>query len=101
MHPNAELKAALARYASVRLPELLLNGHGALHGINDAWELGQDAVAYRVGDSAPMLGNEAVHDLAMRRERAKRRDLVLAHQARVPGHVGGKDCRQPALDPLC
>ena len=80
--------------------QCLLNRDRALHGINDAWELGQDAVASRIGDPAPVLGAQLVHDLAMRREGAKCSDLVLVHQARVSGRIGSKDRRQPPFDPL-
>ena len=37
-----------------------------------------------VDDPAPVLGDEAVHDLAVRGEGAKRPDLVDAHEAAKP-----------------
>jgi len=47
-----------------------------------------------------MLGNEAVHDLPSGSQGAQGPRLVLAHETRVSGHVGGEDRRQTPFDPL-
>ena len=100
MDADPELKAAILGLSGARLCELLLNRHGALDGIDRARELGQHAVASRVGDPAAMVPNQPVHDLASGSEGAQRPGLVLAHQARVPGHVSCEDRCQTPFDPL-
>src|SRR5262249_53056837 len=45
-----------------------------------------------------MLLNQAVNDLAIRRERAQRTDLVDAHQAAVAFDIGGEDRGELAFD---
>jgi hypothetical protein len=71
-----------------------------LNRIDSTGELGQHAVTSGVGDPAPVLGDERVHDLAMSPQGAQRPDLIVVDQARVSGHVGDQDRRQPALNPL-
>jgi hypothetical protein len=61
---------------------------------------GKDAIASRVGDPAVMLRNKSVHYLPSGGQGAQSPGLVLAHQARVPGYVGGKDRRETPFDPL-
>jgi hypothetical protein len=53
---------------SVGGPERLLDRHGSLDGIDDTRELRQDTIASRVGNPAPMLADQLVHDFPMRRE---------------------------------
>src|SRR3954462_9600544 len=62
-HVNSDPKAErlLLAHPSVRFPELFLDGCGALDRIYDARELGQDAIASRVGNPAAVLGDKAVH----------------------------------------
>ena len=100
MDADAELKAPILRHPGVRSRKLLLHRDGALDGIHGAWELRQHAVPCRVGDPAAMVLNQPIHDLASSGHSAQRPGLVLADQARVPGHVRSEDRRQPTFDPL-
>ena len=97
---DPELKAAILGHSGARLCQLLLNRHRALNRIHGARELREHAIASRVGDPAAMLGDEPVHDLAGGSQGAQRPGLVLAHQARVSGHVGSENRRQTPFDPL-
>jgi hypothetical protein len=97
---DPELKAAILRPSGARFPEPLLDRHRALNSIHGARKLCENAIASGVGDPASMLGDEAVHDLASGSQGAQGPGLVLAHQARVPGHVRRKDRRKTPFDPL-
>ena len=97
---NAEFQPAVCGNALIRLGKPLLCLHRALNGIHGARELGEHAVACGVGDPAAVLRDEAIQDLAARREKTKCPDLVRPHQAGIAGHVGRHDGGEPALDPL-
>jgi hypothetical protein len=71
-----------------------------LNGIYRAREFGKHAIASGIGNSPAMLSNKAVHNFARGSEGAQRTGLVLAHQARVPGHVCREDRCQTPFDPL-
>ena len=82
-------------------------GHSTLHrdragdGLNDAWELDQDAVAGGFDDAAFVFGDARIDQFAaMRFEARQGASLVLAHEPRVAGHIGGENGCEPALDPL-
>ena len=55
VNADPELKAAILGLSGARLGQLLLYRDGALDGIHGARELGQHAVASRVGDPAPVV----------------------------------------------
>ena len=101
-HVNAdpELKPPLLGLSGARLCELLLNRNGALDRIDRARKLGQHAIASGVGDPAPMLSNQPVHDLASGSEGAQSPGLVLAYQAGVPRHISGENRCQSPFNPL-
>ena len=63
----------------------------AAHRVDHAGELGQHAVARGADDAAAVARDQPVHHRAARRERAQRRLLVDAHQARVALDIGGED----------
>ena len=99
MNADAELKLSGLRPHCVGGGKLLLNGDRARDGIHHACELRENTVAGGIRDPPAMLQNQSVEDLAMRREGAQGPNLVLLHKARVAGHVGGEDGRQPPLNP--
>ena len=64
----------------------------AAHGIDDAGELHQQAVAGGLDDAAVVLGDLRVEKLmAQRLEAFLRALLVRPHQPRIPRHIGGED----------
>ena len=77
--------------------ERLLDAHGAADGINDAPELGENAVARGPGDIAPAGGDQVVDNPAVSRQRRERAFLVLVHQPRVSLNVCGKDRNELSL----
>ena len=84
------------RRVAARHRTLHLDGEG--DGIDHAGEFEQHAVAGGLDDAAVMLGYRRIDQFpAMRLERGERPDLVDAHQAAVPDHIGGQNCGEPAL----
>src|SRR5215469_4822156 len=80
---------------------LLLHFNSTAHSIHYTRELDQDAVAGGLHDPATVGGNSRVDQLAPQRAQPRNRALlVLADQAAVPRHVGGKDRRKSALNRL-
>ena len=72
----------------------------AAHGVDDAGELDQQAVAGGLDDAAAMLGDLRVDQLAPDRLQPRERAfLVRAHQPRIADDIGRHDCRQTAFDP--
>jgi hypothetical protein len=92
------LHPLLARKRRVGRGERLLDGDRAVERLDDARELGEDAVASRAEDLAVGAENQVVDDLAVRGERRQRPLLVGMHQPRVAFHVGGEDRRELSLE---
>jgi len=67
VHADAELQTPVLLNALIRGAKLLLNRDGALKRIDGTGELGEHAVASGVGDPAPVLGDEPIHDLTVSR----------------------------------
>jgi hypothetical protein len=44
-----------------------------------------------------VVQDEPIRDLAMRAKQAKRGGFICIHEARISGHIGAKDCREPSL----
>src|SRR6516165_2372127 len=90
---DADTEAHLLIGSSIRI----LFGYGLLHhdgtfnGINCAGEIGDEAVARRGEDPAPMRGDQPISDDPVCGEGAERANLVLPHQAAVALDIGGKD----------
>lgn len=85
---------------AVAFRHFLLHRHRAGHGINNAGELDQHAIARRLDDAAVIRRNRGIDDLAaVRFQGCERADLISAHQSRVARDIGCKDGCKPALDP--
>jgi len=70
---------------------------GTTHRIDDACELGKQAVARVLDRPAPVLLDLRLDQLPeMRPEALVRAFLVHAHQARVARDIGGENCGQTA-----
>ena len=78
--------------------ERLLDAHGAVDGIYDAPEFGENTVARGPRDIAPAGGNQVVDNPAVSGQRRERAFLVLVHQPRVSLYVRGKDRDELSLE---
>jgi hypothetical protein len=65
MDADAEAEGTFWGSVSIQVSECLLDLDGTLDGINGGREFSQQSITCRVGDPAPMLRNEPVHDLAI------------------------------------
>src|SRR5439155_5766173 len=91
MDANAELHRLVDGSCRVLRGDRALYRDRALHGIDRAGEVGDDAVAGGVEDPAPMRLDQTIDDDAARLQPGERVDLVARHQPAVAGNVGGKD----------
>src|SRR5262245_46465175 len=79
----------------------LLEVDGALGGVDGARELDQHTIACDLEDTALMLRDQRLQNLATARfEGGERAHLVLLHEAAVTNHVGSENGGQAALDAL-
>jgi hypothetical protein len=90
--PDPEPDPAVLRHAGFAVDHRPLHLGGTADGVDDARELDQHPVASRLDDTAGMLADLRVNELAaMRLQAFVRALLVRAHQARVAGHISGQD----------
>ena len=95
---DAELDPPRRRHIGIAPRHPALDFGCACHRVYDAMEFHQHAVAGRLDDTAPVLGNGGINELkAMGLEARKRPRLVDLHQPAIADHVGGKDCGEPSL----
>ena len=72
----------------------------AAHGVDDAGELGKEAVAGRLDDATAMLGDFGIAEFAANRTQRRESALfVRAHQPRIAGDIDRQNGRQSSLDP--
>jgi hypothetical protein len=97
---DADPKPHLLGGWSIRilLGDRFLNLDGTLHGIHSTGEVGDDTIASRAEDPAPMRGDQPISDDPICGERAKRANLVDAHEAAVALDIGGEDCGELSFD---
>jgi hypothetical protein len=88
------------RYAKDCFAELRLYGYRALHGIDDTWKLGKNAVTRGIGNSPSVVCNKTIHYLPMRHKVAKGTKLVDTYQAGITCNIGGKNRRKPTFNPV-
>src|SRR5271166_6530266 len=85
----------------LRPANLALDLDGAAHRIDDAGELGQQAVTRGLDDASVVLGNLGIDEFAaMCLQPGKGALLVGTHEPAVAGDIDGQDGRQPPLHPL-
>ena len=77
--------------AGVALDHQPLNRDRAFDGGDDGGKLKQQAVARGLDDTSPELRHNRPRPLAMFAHHPRRPRLVLAHEARVAGNVGGEN----------
>ena len=89
------------RHVGIALGHAALDFDRAAHGIDDAGELDQHAVAGGLDDTAGMLGDLGIDQFAaMRLQSRERAFLVVADQPAVAGDIGREDGRQPPLNAI-
>ena len=97
MNADAELDAAVVRHAGVALDHRVLHFDGAAHGVDDAAELDERAVAGALDDAPVMHGDGRIDQIAAQRPQPRQRAiLVRAGEPAVADHVGGQDRRELA-----
>jgi hypothetical protein len=97
---NADTKFDAQRLWDFRISRghLSLNIDSAFHGVYDAGELGQCAVAHQLDDAAMVRGDLGINELsAVDLEALERAGLILAHETRIARHVGDKNGGKPAF----
>src|SRR5207302_9617678 len=63
----------------------------ALDRIHDAGEFGQDTIAGGVDETAAVMRDEPIDDLAVRGQDTERRLLILTHEAAIAVDVGAQN----------
>ena len=97
---HAKFDAALCRCRGIAGDHLPLHLDRTAHRVDDAGELGKEAVAGRLDDPTPMLGDFGIAEFTANRTQCRERALfVLAHQPRVAGDIDRQNGRQSSLDP--
>ena len=76
MNADAELDAAIRRHAGVALDHAVLHFDRAAHGVDDAAELDDDAVAGALDDAPVMHGDGRIDEIAAQRPQP-RQDAIL------------------------
>jgi hypothetical protein len=98
---DAEFDTPVGWDAGVAHGHLALKLNGAAHRIDDAGELGQQAVAGGRDDVSTVLVDLGIDEFAaMCLQPGERALLVGSHQPAVAGHIGGQDGRKPPLHPF-
>ena len=97
---DAEADALCLGHCRFAFGHATLNAGRALDRVDGAGELAERAVAHELDETAPVLGQERVDELAaMGLEAREGAALVALHQARVADHVRRQDSGEPPLDP--
>jgi hypothetical protein len=94
MDADAELDAAIFRHADVALDHAALHLDGATHGVDDAAELDEAAVAGALDDAAVMRGDGGIDEIATEAPQARQGAILVGcGEPTVADDVGDQDCR--------
>ena len=97
MHADPKAHSAHLGQRLVARRDVALDLHGALDGLDDARELGQQVVPRRVDDSSAPRFDAPAHGVLVVAEGPHRAGLVLRHEPAVGDGVRGQDRGEPAL----
>jgi hypothetical protein len=101
VHADAEFDAPVVGDVRIAFGHTHLHGNGATHGIDGAGELDQHAVAGGLDDTAGILGDLAVQELAAVLLQTRERTLlVFADEPAVASNIGREDGGQPPLNAI-
>jgi hypothetical protein len=99
--PHPELDPTIWRHTGVSLCQLALHFDRAVHRVDDAGKLDEEAVAGGLHDAAAVFLDFGIGQLPSQRLQSRKRPfLVGAHQPRIVRHIGGENGGQPAFDAL-
>ena len=94
MNANAKEDAPVHRHFGIALDHRALHFDREAHGIDDAAELDDAAVAGALDDAAMMHGNERVDQVAAERPEPRQNSIfVRTRQPAIADHVGNQDRR--------
>src|SRR6516162_6059952 len=92
VHPDAKLDAPLLRHVGLAVSHPTLDLRGTADGIDDTRKFREHAVAGVLDDTAVMLGDLRIDQLAEMPLQAFVRTLLIgAHQPRIACDIGGED----------
>ena len=95
MNADPELDALLRRHVGVALDHSRLDFDRAAHGVDDAAELDDRAVAGALDDAAVVHGNDRVDQVAAKRPEPRQRAvLVGAGEPAIAGDIGHQNRRE-------
>jgi hypothetical protein len=98
VNPDAQFDAPVGGFVRIALRHSALLLDGAAGGVHGAAEFDQDAVAGAFDDTAAMLGDHRLQQVAtMGVEPGQRAFLVGPHQPAVAGDIPGENGRKPPL----
>jgi hypothetical protein len=97
MNADAKLDAPFGRQTRVALDHAVLHLDGATHGVDDAAELDQAAVAGAFDDAAVMRGDGGVDEIATEAPQAHQGAILVSRgESAVADNVGDQDCSELA-----
>src|SRR5580704_9345672 len=100
MNADAELDAAIFRHADVALDHAALHLDGATHGVDDAAELDEAAVAGAFDDTPVMRSDGGINEIATEAPQAGQGAILVRRgEAAVADNVGNRDCSELARFP--
>ena len=91
MEPDPEVDAAFLRNVFIYSGYPLLDVESRFQRVNRARELGQNAVACRVGNPAVVLRDQTGCYVSICRQQTKSRGFIRVHKARVPRRIRCKN----------
>jgi hypothetical protein len=92
---DAELDAALGRHPGVAFDHRVLNFHRAAHGVDDATELNESAVAGALDDAAVMHRDGRIDQVAAKRPQPRQCPILIgACQSAESDYVRRQDRRK-------
>jgi hypothetical protein len=100
VHADAELHRLVGGSAGIRSRNCCLHRDRALHSIDRAGEVSDDAVASGVEDAASVRRNQTVDDATAGLQLSVRADLVARHHPAVAGNVGSENRCELSFDGL-
>jgi hypothetical protein len=97
---HAKLDAPACGCGGIAGDHLLLHLDRTAYHVDDAGELGKEAVAGRLDDATPMLGDLGIDEFTANRAQRRQGALFIrAHQPRIAGDIDRQNGRQSSLDP--
>ncbi len=98
MNADAEIDALVLRHPGIPLDHAVLHLDRAAHGVDDAAELDQSAIACALDDAPSMDGNGRVDQVAAQRPQPCQNAIFVgAGETGISNHIGRQNCSQLAI----